>query len=282
MLTAKSSSSDPRRSTSPTASDLIDCQKDPGSFHNGKVRGPLDITDQVQYDALVNDPKAFIWNEFYRVVYPHVPFKYHEKSVNAMAAVIDEYDSPHRVYHDVGHLADVLFELRNPRWSRLLPNGDYLTAFIALVLHDYIYEIPTTTGMSNEERSSLAGDWFIRECGLDEKVYFFAVEDAILATEGHQPFDLIDLVVCWCDLWGFTKDDATVDANSAKIREEYLKAYTVEEYEAGRRKFLESYRSPFKTYKGAPLRLRIHARILNRTANCHLDRELAELNRSKS
>lgn len=216
-----------------------------------------------------------VWREYYRVLDPHVQPNRRHLAEMALAEVIDEYNKPHRVYHSVDHLADVLRELR--RWSNRLTEREYLEAFVGLLLHDVVYQIPAGD-KSNEFLSAEWVLWFIRKCGLTfDHLNQIKVESAILKTEGHQPFDLMSLAVCWCDLWGFTRGSEASKTYSDKIRAEYLKACTSEQYEAGRRVFLTSYRSPFKTYPGAPISLRIKARLLNRKANKQLDRELAEL-----
>lgn len=216
-----------------------------------------------------------VWLEYERVVEPWIRRGNFHRAGGALDYVIEQYNQPHRVYHSVEHLADVLTALRRWRWR--LSDVEYLMAFVALLLHDVEYHIPAKE-QSNESLSKDWVEWFLAVVSLRIYVDRLTVEAAIKVTEGHQPTNLIELVVCWCDLAGFTKGTASVKAHSDKIRQEYLTAYTPEQYEAGRRAFLASYRNPFKTYPGASLSLRIRARWLNRKANRQLDRELAELN----
>jgi predicted metal-dependent HD superfamily phosphohydrolase len=219
-------------------------------------------------------PEEYVWSEYQRVVEPYVLPSGRLKAAAVMNLVIDMYSQPHRVYHTVGHLADVLRELT--AWKRRLSAAEYLVAFAALVLHDAVYSIPPGD-YSNEELSADLAGWFITSCGLSAVCDQSRVESAIEITEGHQPIDIVSLAVCWCDLAGFAKDTKTSERISQQIRDEYLSVYTIEQYEAGRRAFLTSYRSPFKTYLGASLHLKIRAFFLNRKANRQLDRELREL-----
>jgi predicted metal-dependent HD superfamily phosphohydrolase len=215
-----------------------------------------------------------VWDEVERVLYPLVRYGKYSDTRAAVAEVIEAYYQPHRVYHFIDHLANVLEELR--RWRFRLTDRQYLTAFVALLLHDKVYNIPAKN-RTNEELSATWAGWFIEECGIAHLIEQADVESAIRITEGHQPDDLVSLVVCWCDLAGFAKGDAVSKESSDKIRREYLKVYSPEEYAEGRRAFLTSYRDPFKVYPGASRRLIRKARRLNRKANRQLDRELKEL-----
>lgn len=218
--------------------------------------------------------RLFVENEFERVVTSVLPPYRRNEAREAIRKVIAEYDKPHRVYHSVDHLAYALYTLQ--RWERRLSLSEYLTAFAALALHDYVYEIPAGD-RSNEALSADAHEWFLRETALGGFVSAQSVRQAILATEGHNVATLIDLVVCWCDLWGLSRSRKVVESNGDKIRREYTQVYTDEEYSIGRRKFLESYSSPFKLYPSAPLRLRLNAAWLNFRANRHMNRELRTL-----
>lgn len=215
--------------------------------------------------------------QYRQMIEPYVPLSLRGSGQNAVEYVISQYAQPHRVYHSTSHLAHVLSELNHYRWDAWLSERDRLTACVALLLHDVVYDLEPN-GVSNEDLSADWAGWFIRKCGLaiDQQ----QVEAAIKATQGHQPTDIVSLVVCWCDLWGFTQSADVVKANSDKIRQEYLAVYTAEQFEAGRRVFLSSYRNPFKTYQGAPLWLRAKAHWLNHRANKHLKRELEELSSS--
>lgn len=219
-----------------------------------------------------DEVEAIIWSEYVNEVEPYVRTR-GGKASSAMWYIIDQYSEPHRVYHYLDHLANVLTELRRWRWR--LNDREYLTAFVALLLHDVIYEIPAVD-RSNEDLSADWVSWFVQECGIRHAVDQDAAVRAIRITEGHQPTDLVSLAVCWCDLATFADPQKSKEA-SEKIAQEYLQVYTPEQYAEGRRKFLTSYRSPFKVYPDAPLSLRLRARRLNRKANRQLDRELAEL-----
>lgn len=227
----------------------------------------------------MSESELNVYAMFEDVVLPHVPLGRRRAATNAMIDVIDQYMQAHRRYHYITHLESVLVELRRWRWR--FSERDYLNAFIALLLHDVVYHIPVQD-RSNEVLSAEWVKWFVGTCGLQRAVDSDLIERAILITEGHQPVDLVSLAVCWCDLAGFTKDDETSKRYSALIAEEYLQVCTPAEYEDGRRAFLASYRSPFKTYPGASRWLCWQARRKNVKANRQLDRELSELESEKT
>lgn len=218
--------------------------------------------------------RKLIETEFERVVIPYVREDDETRARAALRKIIDEYSRPHRVYHSAVHLAGVLVQLRD--WESRLTEDEYLTAFISLLLHDYVYEIPAGE-KSNETLSGEAAVWFLRVTGLTDVVPIWDVKQAIFATEGYFIHNLVDMVVVWCDIWNLSRSKDIVEANSEKIRQEYMKVYSEEEYTAGRRKFLSTFRSPFRLYPNAPLRLRAQARLLNFRANRNMVRELRSL-----
>lgn len=218
--------------------------------------------------------KLFVEGECGRVILPKVQDEKIGAAWLAIQKVIVGYGEPHRVYHSTVHLAYALKQLQ--RWESRLTPQEHLTAFVALLLHDFVYNIPPAE-MSNETLSGLATDWFLPDTGLSQDVRVWDVKQAIFATEGHHVHDIVDMVVCWCDLWGLSRSRKVVEANAQKIREEYLQVYSEEEYAAGRRQFLENYRSPFRTFPDAPLRLRAQAWWLNLRANRNMARELKGL-----
>lgn len=215
----------------------------------------------------------YITDEWYRVLGEHV----HPSSDVVLHEILRKWNEPHRVYHKSDHLANALKVLRD-KWYIRLTDREYKIAFIALLLHDYVYDIPPSPAGSNEVLSAYSTYWFLEETRLyvdpDLKS---SVAQAILATEGHSNVrSLIDLVVCWCDLWNLAGPWKVAQRNGEAIRQEYMSVYTAEQWAEGRKKFLKSYRSPFHVYPGAPLRLRIQAKWLNLKANRNLDKEFRQ------
>lgn len=218
-------------------------------------------------------PDEYIADEWERVLGNWV----HPTSEAVLQEILRKWNEPHRVYHKSDHLANALRILRE-RWYTKLTSREYKIAFIALLLHDYVYEIPNDTPWSNEERSAGVVHWFLEATRLDRLFNFEReIVQAILATEGHSNVrSEVDVAVCWCDLWNLAGPWEVAERNGEAIRQEYMKVYTQEEWAEGRKKFLKNYRSPFHTYPGAPLRLRLQARWLNLKANRNLDKEFRQ------
>jgi len=91
--------------------------------------------------------------------------------------VINLYDEPHRFYHTLDHIEDVLKQLHD---TDLLKHDE---VFIAAVFHDIVYNPQSKT---NEEDSA---DFFLKEAktsGLteDQKKH---IQQLILDTKNHKP-----------------------------------------------------------------------------------------------
>lgn len=215
--------------------------------------------------------RKYIKWQFRNIIMPHVPVEQARTAEYALDGALRYYDQPHRVYHDIKHVANVLRQLTHKRWN--LSPVDYATAFVALLLHDVIYQIPAPTDASNEAKSADYAAKFIDNCGIGWLVDTFTVQSAIVATKGHQPATYLEMVVCWCDLWDLAGDADTVELNRRKIEGEYRKVYSAEEYVAGRLAFLDSYKDPFKTPPRISTYWWLYSGWLNIKADINLDRE---------
>lgn len=223
--------------------------------------------------------RFWVTRECERVLAPLVAPERREDLRLAVQAVLDGYEEPHRVYHSTQHLMAAFTALR--RWEGQMTRFHHATAFVALLLHDYIYNIPTEE-KSNETLSGEAAEWFLPDSGLDEYgIRLVDIKQAISATEGYPVHNLIDMVVVWCDIWGLSRSRSVVMANSEKIRQEFMNVFTAEEFAVGRQKFLDSFHSPFRLFPGASLGLRIQAAWLNFRANRNLNHERRVFKESK-
>ncbi|USN15216.1 hypothetical protein KIKIMORA_00700 [Brevundimonas phage vB_BpoS-Kikimora] len=164
------------------------------------------------------------------------------------------YDEPHRRYHSVFHVLEMLElhasgrtrgivipDYRNPIDSDQLED-DFVSAVMA---HDCVYQIGREKGWN--ERESLRA--WQKITGRHETLRSGAVQPLILATINHDP-DLVPggYPVAWrpiiehmidLDLAGLGAEPAEYDRNSANIKAEYLAGGADPAlYDEGRRRFL--------------------------------------------
>jgi predicted metal-dependent HD superfamily phosphohydrolase len=155
------------------------------------------------------------------------------------------YNEPHRRYHDLGHITNLLARLdRLTPYSR--PGLDrMLETEIAIWFHDAVYEVGSAR---NEESSALLARAFLFSLdavddgptnGNKAGALLDAVNEAILATKhdgrqisGNGTRLMIDL-----DLAHFADPWATFDESNKRIREEYA-AVNEDAYRYGRTAFL--------------------------------------------
>ena len=88
------------------------------------------------------------------------------------------YSEPHRHFHTVEHLNDVLKQIIVNR--QYLPLEDFVSLIIAGVFHDIVYE---PTRQDNEERSA---DFFMSLCENKSNKDILDIRDAILDTKTHK------------------------------------------------------------------------------------------------
>lgn len=135
--------------------------------------------------------------------------------------VLSRYNEPHRFYHNLNHIIDLLEKAKN----RGCLSHDL---FLAILFHDIIYDPHRT---DNEERSadlfySLIPNEFIKH--------------AILETKDHVPSTRLSSLLCDLDMSGLYSDFDTFMTNTNNIAKEYQYLdWSV--YQENRIKFLEKY-----------------------------------------
>lgn len=147
--------------------------------------------------------------------------------------ILDRWSEPHRHYHDLGHLNDLISQINEDYGDGKINENEREKLTLVALFHDLVYE-PTRT--DNEEKSA---EIFYRFCTEQHNIDLVEVKQMILDTKNHTPCTplsqkFIDYDMNICDR---EFDDLLIWENN--IREEYS-MYVNEEYKAKRIKFLES------------------------------------------
>lgn len=151
------------------------------------------------------------------------------------------YRQPHRKYHNLGHVADLLRRLDATQENAHLPGNTTRwvrrpAVELAIWFHDAIYEVGSRR---NEDQSKHLAEAFLNTAdvtytGLREEV--LAAIDATKhdgrAEATREAMLMVDL-----DLAGFADPWPEFEASNRRIREEFAR-YSDEEYRWGRIKFL--------------------------------------------
>ncbi|MEM7199707.1 MAG: metal-dependent phosphohydrolase [Planctomycetota bacterium] len=119
------------------------------------------------------------------------------------------YCEPHRRYHTIGHIAQMLWQ------GRELALTD--EQVMAIWYHDAIYRVPSRT---NERDSAQLAVAQLTALGWPS-ARVDAVERMVLDTEGHEPTIESSAAVLDLDLASLAADWEVFDSNSADIRAEY-------------------------------------------------------------
>jgi predicted metal-dependent HD superfamily phosphohydrolase len=180
----------------------------------------------------------------------------------AFADLARRYGEPHRHYHTLGHLAEVLRTVRE-----LAPGDPDPALLLAAWFHDVIYD---PRAADNEERSAEHARTVLGSLGVPEAV---RAETArlILLTRAHSagPDDRAGQLLLDADLAILGAAEGAYDRYAAAIRREY--AWVPEEdYRAGRRRVLESFMARPRLYNTEALCARAEA-----AARANLRREIA-------
>jgi len=143
------------------------------------------------------------------------------KKYNIDINILENYNEPHRFYHNWDHIESMLISAKN---KNILTNS--LT--LAIIFHDIFYDPKLK---NNEQRSAdIFYSWI-----QDSEIY-----QAIIDTETHKPSNELSRILCELDIDNLYGDfDIFID-NSYKLFKEFQyvdwKTYSVE-----RIKFLEKY-----------------------------------------
>jgi predicted metal-dependent HD superfamily phosphohydrolase len=111
-----------------------------------------------------------------------------------LADLLARWSEPHRRYHNLTHLGEVLAELRH------LPKGDAAAVRLAAFFHDAVYQ-PDVAGTANERASAVLLERLAARCGFSGATVAEAAR-LVLLTAGHAP-DLADVngsALCDADL----------------------------------------------------------------------------------
>jgi predicted metal-dependent HD superfamily phosphohydrolase len=180
----------------------------------------------------------------------------------AFADLSGRYGEPHRHYHTLEHVAEVLRAVRE-----LAPADPDPALLLAAWFHDVIYD---PRAGDNEERSAGHARAVLEALGVPEAVRAEAAR-LILLTRTHSagPDDLLGQVLLDADLGVLGAFAERYDRYAAAIRREY--AWVPEDgYRAGRRRVLESFLARPRIYATDAMFARGEA-----AARANLRREIA-------
>lgn len=165
----------------------------------------------------------------------------------AFQKLVAAYSEPHRHYHNLRHVSQVLDTL--VAWEYKLK--DWKAVFLAALYHDVIYD-PRSS--ENERRSADRAVETLRELGLDDRP-IDRVADLIWMTKTHQASadDTDALLFLDADLSILAMPKDTYDSYCQGIRKEY--GWVPEgDFCRGRRSILASFLERPNIYRSEPLR----------------------------
>lgn len=180
---------------------------------------------------------------------------------SAYDSLVAAYGEPHRRYHSLDHVVEMLDRLAESR--HLAANSDVVA--LAVWYHDAVYAPDAAAGAN--ERASAA--WLAADYAGPESA---PAQDIILHSTHHGPSDDPDTrLFCDLDLYRLGVAYAAFDAHSQSIRAEYA-MYDDAAWARGRGAFLRAMRARAPIYQTAFWRDRLEAQ-----ARDNLDRALAAL-----
>lgn len=148
------------------------------------------------------------------------------------------YCEPHRRYHTIGHIADMLWR------GRALKLDD--TQLAAIWYHDAIYDVRRS---DNEARSAKLAHRQLGAAGWSEE-RAAQVARIVLDTAGHRPSCRAAAAVLDLDLAALAAPPAVFDANTADIRAEYAHVADAD-FNAGRARFYADFLARPRLYHTA-------------------------------
>ncbi len=161
------------------------------------------------------------------------------------------YAEPHRHYHDLRHIADMLMN------GRAFPLNE--VQVMAVWFHDAVYD---ATRSDNEERSAVLAEERLGALGWPGDAVA-RVARIVRDTAGHVPSDAESAVVLDLDLASLAAEPAVFRANRAAIRLEYAHVGDAD-FSAGTARFAAGMLDRdrlFHTDWGAPLEERARANL---------------------
>ena len=147
--------------------------------------------------------------------------------------ILDRWSEPHRHYHNINHLNDLIAQINEDYADGRLSESEREKLTLTALFHDLVYEPDRN---DNEEKSA---DIFYRFCSEQYNVDLVEVKQMILDTKNHIPctplsqkFIDYDMNICERNF------DELLEWEDG-IKEEYS-MFSNKEYKSGRIKFLES------------------------------------------
>jgi predicted metal-dependent HD superfamily phosphohydrolase len=141
----------------------------------------------------------------------------HDDAVTTAVAadLLARWSEPHRRYHNLTHLSEVLAVLRH------VPSGDRAAVRLAAFFHDAVYR-PDVTGTANEEASAVLVERLAPRCGFARATVTEAAR-LVRLTAGHapEPGDADGSALCDADLAILAASPSRYLDYAAGVRAEY-------------------------------------------------------------
>ncbi len=187
--------------------------------------------------------------------------------------LLQRWMEPHRTYHDVVHLAEVLAALDELRDGGALPEGCAATADLVAWFHDAVYDVHAAPGETEEASARLAEESLPRLDRPQEEIATVARvvrESATHETASAGP-DPVGAAFHDADLWILAAEPARFDAYCHQVRLEYRQV-PAEDFARGRTAVLAPFARRDRLYRTDHAHERWTAR-----ARANLERELTRL-----
>lgn len=160
------------------------------------------------------------------------------RKFSAKTSVIEElwaeiftlYNQKNRFYHNLKHVKNVLYEIKETR--KLV--SDFDTILLSAFYHDIIYD-PTKN--NNEEQSAIFAKKSLKKLNSNSEI-IEKCTNQILATKKHKSEDNDTLHLIDADLSIFGKSEEVYREYTVNIRKEYS-FLSDEEYKKGRTKVIQ-------------------------------------------
>jgi predicted metal-dependent HD superfamily phosphohydrolase len=140
-------------------------------------------------------------------------------AVNTLEKLLTRYREPHRQYHTLTHILNVLRDVEE--LTVAVPVGDPAAVRLAAWYHDAVYEPAASAGHNEEASAELAARDLV---ALDQpRARIRAVERLVRVTTHHTPAAGAkdEMVLCDADLAVLASDPAAYSAYANGVRSEY-------------------------------------------------------------
>ncbi|HEX9258939.1 MAG TPA: hypothetical protein VF855_05330 [Acidimicrobiales bacterium] len=189
-----------------------------------------------------------------------------QRADDALAALLGRYREPHRRYHGVKHVAEVLAAC-DELLARSRGLDDPAAVRLAAWFHDAVYD-PRAVGGANEASSATLAARVLGELGVATG-RISAVQRLVLMTAQHRPQGPDEAVLADADLAILAARPAVYEAYRNGVRAEY--AHVNEEaWRVGRASVLRSFLDRTAIYLVAPVEPREHHARANLAAELAL------------